>query len=330
MTRHDVVVIGGSLAGAACVRELTKQGIDAVALERDRFPRAKVCGGFVSPGAVKCLDQLGVLDKVRAAGSVEVTSAKIRIGGREVEIVFDRPGIGISRTMLDDVVARGANVLQGYAVRDVTVERRGFRVDEIECSAVIDASGKLSRFTSRRPVEEFGVQYFGSETCGSVLEFAFFEDGYGGTISIEGGRSNSCFLIKKDALPRYLNREDCLVTGPLAYERMPGEFIAIGDAAGMVDPFCGEGMRHALETGILAARVVARGIRTGMAYPEMKREYDFSYKHEWATRKTLGAMIRRLVWRRRMFGCVLPATPPSLLNWFWNSSVGAVRGAQAR
>ena len=48
----DVVIIGGSLAGAACVRELARRGIDAVAFERDRFPREKVCGGFLSPGAV--------------------------------------------------------------------------------------------------------------------------------------------------------------------------------------------------------------------------------------------------------------------------------------
>jgi flavin-dependent dehydrogenase len=318
MTRHEVVVIGGSLAGAACVRELTKQGIDAVALERDRFPRAKVCGGFVSPGAVKCLDQLGVLDEVRAAGSVEVTSAKIRAGGHEIEIPFERPGLGISRTVLDEVVARGANVVQGCHVHQVVADGVGFQVDDVACSAVVDAAGKLSRFTKRRAVEEFGIQYFGSEACGNVLDFSFFEDGYGGTVSIERGRSNSCFLIKKDALPRYLNRTDCLVTGPLAYARVPGEFIAIGDAAGMVDPFCGEGMRHALESGILAARVVADGIRTGIPYPQMKREYETAYQYQWAARKIVGAMIRRLVWRPRAFSSLLKATPAWLLNRMWS------------
>ncbi len=64
----DVVIIGGSLAGAACARELVKSGVDAVALERDRFPRQKVCGGFLSPGAVDSLESLGVLDDVRGAG----------------------------------------------------------------------------------------------------------------------------------------------------------------------------------------------------------------------------------------------------------------------
>jgi flavin-dependent dehydrogenase len=317
MTQHDVVIIGGSLAGAACGRELERLGIDAVALERDRFPRAKVCGGFVSPGAVKCLEQLGVLADVRAAGAVEVSAALVAVGRDEIEIPFQRPGLGVSRSTLDGVLARGAQVRQGCSVREVKAEGRGFRVDEIACSAVIDASGKLSRFTKRRPVEEFGVQYLGDRRCGSMLEFSFFDDGYGGTISVEGGKSNSCFLIKKDGLRRYLGRRDCLVTGPLAYERVPGEVIAIGDAAGMVDPFCGEGMRHALETGMLAAQVVARGIRAGAYYQEMKLQYESAYKSRWAARRALGAMIRRLVSHQRVFASVLRATPAWLLNRIW-------------
>ena len=132
----------------------------------------------------------------------------------------------------------------------------GFVVDDIECSVVIDAAGKLSRFTRRQPVDEFGIQYVEDEGLGAVLNFQFSENGYGGGVAIEGGRSNFCFLVKKEALTRHLDAHDCLVTGPLAYDKLPGRFIAIGDAGGMVDPFCGEGMRHALETGILVARVV--------------------------------------------------------------------------
>ncbi len=309
MTKHDVIVIGGSLAGAACVRELERLGIDAVAFERDRFPRAKVCGGFVSPGAVKCLDDLGVLDDVRRAGAVEVRSAKVRVGAVEVEIPFERPGLGISRSALDEIVARGARVEQGHAVH---------QVQDIVGSLVIDAAGKLSRFSRRRSGEEFGIQYVEPRSTGSVLDFSFFEDGYGGTVSIEGGRVNSCFLIKKDALRRYLGRDDCLVTGPLAYDRVPGEFIAIGDAAGMVDPFCGEGMRHALETGVLAARVVARGIRRRASYEEMKREYEAAYERRWAPRRAVGAMVRGLIGRPKLFGNLLRTRPSWLLNRVWD------------
>ena len=107
---HDVVIIGGSLAGAACVRELVRLGIDAIALERDRFPRRKVCGGFLSPGAVNSLEQLGLLDEIVNAGAVKVSSARVRAGSIEVEIPFGRPGLGVSRNVLDHILARDARV----------------------------------------------------------------------------------------------------------------------------------------------------------------------------------------------------------------------------
>src|SRR2546426_12490332 len=97
MSVHDVIVIGGSLAGAACVRELERMGIDAIALERDRFPRPKVCGGFLSPGAVTCLEQLGLADEIRKAGAVQGTSARVRTGSGEVELPGGRAGPGLSR-----------------------------------------------------------------------------------------------------------------------------------------------------------------------------------------------------------------------------------------
>jgi flavin-dependent dehydrogenase len=313
MNKRDVVIIGGSLAGAACARELVRRGIDAVALERDRFPRRKVCGGFLSPGSVECAGRLGLLDEVIKAGAVTVRSARVCTQGRETEIVFKRPGLGISRDALDEIVARGSMVEEGHMVREVRRSQNGFVVDDIHCSAVIDASGKLGRFTKRRGAEEFGIQYVEPDSRGSVLEFSFFKDGYGGSVTIEGGRSNSCFLIKKEALSKYLAHPDCLVTGPLAYDRLPGDYIAIGDAAGMLDPFCGEGMRHALETGILAAAVVAAGLRRQTSYDEMKWEYESKWERRWAWKRAIGAGLRQL-----RFASMLRFAPSWLLNRMWD------------
>jgi flavin-dependent dehydrogenase len=315
--KSDVVIIGGSLAGAACARELTRLGIDAVALERGRFPRRKVCGGFLSPGAVACVDQLGLLEDVRAAGAVEVKSARVRIDSADVEIPFERPGLGISRAALDEIVARGARVQEGCAVRDVKREGHGFVVDGIVCAIVIDAAGKLSRFTKRRGVEEFGIQYAEAEPLGSVLDFWFLESGYGGGVSVEGGGSNFCFLVENEALPEYMKRGDCMVTGPLAYDRLPGEFIAIGDAAGMVDPFCGEGMRHAMESGMLAAEAVAAGIRTRLSYEQIKLQYESRWERQWAPRRAVGAVLRRMIRQRRLLSAGMRIAPASLLNCLW-------------
>jgi len=322
MTTHDVIIIGGSLAGAACARELEKLGIEAVVFERDRFPRDKVCGGFLSPRGVECLDRLGVLDEVRAAGAMEVTSVRVRMDSADIEIPFEHVGLGVSRSCLDTILAGGIHVLPHSTVMQVRRTDTGFRVQgsgfDAACTVVVDATGKLGRFTRRKSADEFGIQYFDGGTRGTVMDFWFFDDGYGGAVSVESGRSNYCFLIKKDKLPMYVNRPDCLVTGPIAYDRLPGDYIAIGDAAGMLDPFCGEGMHHALDTGLLAAKIVAKGIRAGAPYEHIRGDYEVGWNSRWARKRRMGAAIRRALAHKRLFRTGLRFAPTWLLNRIWD------------
>ena len=148
-----------------------------------------------------------MLEGVRAAGAKPVRSTRIRMRGFETSVALPREGLGISRRTLDSLLADHPGVQQG-AVRDVQRRGEAFRVqvDDGETSArvVIDAAGKLSRFTRRRTTAQFGVQFYESGSREDVLDFWFFEDGYGGAVSVEGNRSNACFLIYKDALAGFL------------------------------------------------------------------------------------------------------------------------------
>jgi flavin-dependent dehydrogenase len=152
-----------------------------------------------------------------------------------------------------------------------------------------------------------------------VLDFWFFDDGYGGGVTIEGGQSNFCFLIKRDALAKHIEREGCVVTGPLAYDRLPGEFIAIGDAMGMLDPFCGEGMCHALDSGILAARAVAAGLRRRASYAEMKYQYEAEWERRWAVKRALGAAMRKAVWRSWPVAAAMRVAPVAVMKLLWGA-----------
>jgi len=322
MKTVDVAIIGGSLAGAACVRELARRGIDAVAFERERFPREKVCGGFVSPGAVELLEELEVLDAVLAAGATIVRASTIRVGRREISVELPRMGLGISRGRLDAIVADHSGVRQGF-VRAVNRDGNMFRVqlEEAEISAriVVDAAGKLSRFSQRRGVPEFGVQFYETGSRGDVLDFWFFEEGYGGAVTVEGNRTNACFLVSKAALQAgFGGSGNCLVTGPLAYDRLASDFISIGDAAGMVDPFCGEGMRHALATGICAARAIATGLSRGDRYDAMRARYEQESGRRWAAKRRLGKIIRHLLKHRRLTSFGLGLSPEFWFRKLWD------------
>jgi len=318
----DVAIIGGSLAGAACVRTLTSAGIDAIAIERDRFPREKVCGGFLSPGAVGVIEELGLLDTLRGAGAIEVRSARVRSTGREAHVAFRRPGLGVSRRTLDAVLGDHPAIELGN-VGSVKQESDGrFRIalnsgDSIQAKVLIDAAGKQSRFGSLESSPQFGVQFYGPGDSGNTMDFWLFADGYGGVVDIEGGRSNSCFLIERDALPRYLGKPGCKVTGPVAYGSRRSEFLAIGDAAGMIDPFCGEGMHHALDTGRLAAASVICGLERGLPYAEIRRHYENERSRLWSRKRALARAARIVLRSPRLRSASLRLNLEGLMAWFW-------------
>jgi flavin-dependent dehydrogenase len=323
-----VAIIGGSLAGSACVRLLTRAGIAAVAIERDVFPREKVCGGFLSPGAVAILDELDVLEPLRHAGAAAVHSARVRTPGRISEIRFRRPGLGASRRLLDAVLADHPAVEQGNVVAVERQAAAGFQIrlssgETIAARVAIDASGKLSRFAAMQPSPQFGVQFYnneaqGSESPGDVMDFYFFSDGYGGTVRIEGQRSNSCFLVRREALHRYMGKPQCRVTGPLSYRSRHNDFMAIGDAAAMIDPFCGEGMHHALDTGRLAAEAVIDGFDRGSSYGEMRQRYENERGRRWTHKRALARAARTALQFPRLRGAAFGMKLDRLLDWFWS------------
>ena len=61
MVACDVLVAGGGPAGATCAGMLRRAGLDVVVMDRARFPRDKVCAGWITPQVIAALGALGVL-----------------------------------------------------------------------------------------------------------------------------------------------------------------------------------------------------------------------------------------------------------------------------
>lgn len=49
MDRCDVLVVGGGPAGSSCAWKLNRAGADVIVVDRQQFPRDKVCAGWVTP-----------------------------------------------------------------------------------------------------------------------------------------------------------------------------------------------------------------------------------------------------------------------------------------
>ena len=57
----DVIIVGGGPAGSAAACYAAKEGLKVLLLEKEEFPRDKVCGDAVGGKALKHLEELDIL-----------------------------------------------------------------------------------------------------------------------------------------------------------------------------------------------------------------------------------------------------------------------------
>src|SRR5437660_12299203 len=109
---HDVVVVGGGPAGAACAYWLASAGWDVLMVERKSYPREKTCGDGLTPRAVRQLTDIGVGEEL--AGHHRFDGLRSIAFGRELELRWpDHPdfppyGYVVPRSELDGMVAERA------------------------------------------------------------------------------------------------------------------------------------------------------------------------------------------------------------------------------
>nr|MBP6758446.1 FAD-dependent oxidoreductase [Flavobacterium sp.] len=59
-TNPDVVIIGGGLAGLTSAIHLSKFGLRVVLIEKNEFPKHKVCGEYISNEVLPYFQKLGI------------------------------------------------------------------------------------------------------------------------------------------------------------------------------------------------------------------------------------------------------------------------------
>ena len=56
LAHYDAIVVGGGPAGSSCAARLVQGGAKVAVLDREEFPRTKLCAGWVTPEAMADLD----------------------------------------------------------------------------------------------------------------------------------------------------------------------------------------------------------------------------------------------------------------------------------
>lgn len=255
----EVVIAGGGLAGLSLAAGLRGRGVPVVVHEAGHYPRHRVCGEFISGVAPAVLAELGIAECLADAG--RPSEVRWFRGGRRV-ILDELPvaAWAISRHRLDARLAGRVRELGGRVVE-------GSRRTPGEREGQVWAAG-------RRPQRGrwIGLKaHYRGVSTDSALEMHLGGSGYVGLCPVEDGRTNVCGLFRLDRsirgerlLERYLARErlDGLARRLESAEADAGSRAAVagfklgwqsaggcvlGDSAGMIPPFTGNGMSMAFE-----------------------------------------------------------------------------------
>jgi len=290
MSPFDVAVVGAGPAGSVAAYHLATAGFRTLLVDRAVFPRDKPCGGGVTLRAARLLPFS--LEPV-VEDRVERVECRLQYGPRfdrraELPLALMTQRRRLDHFLLERAVAAGVDARDGVRVTDV--RPTGLTVDgaEVQARVVLGADG--CNGTSSRALGLAGDIVHGVALEANVSVDAARKARYGGAMVLEIGvvRGGYGWIFPKgdhlnvgvggDAseAPRLRERlrELCVAhaidpesaTETRGYRlpmRRPGTRLArgsaavIGDAAGLVDPFSGDGMYEAFLSAKLAAEAVA-------------------------------------------------------------------------
>jgi geranylgeranyl reductase family protein len=297
--RCDVLVVGGGPAGSSCAWKLVQAGMDVLVLDKQVFPRDKVCAGWVTPPVMAAL-QLDLEDYRRERVLQPISGFRTGlIDGSPVVTGYGRTvSYGIRRCEFDHYLLQHsqARVALGEPLESIERVAGRWRVNRrIETPLLIGAGGHfcpVARYlgaslgSTERVVAaqevEFEMTAAQRRSCRTEAErpelyFCTDLKGYGWVfrkgdyLNIGLGREDNHKLAERlgdflaflrrqqripDDIPARFKGHAYLLSGHGARKRLDDGVLLVGDAAGLACPQSGEGIRPAVESGLLAAATV--------------------------------------------------------------------------
>ncbi|MEN1705441.1 MAG: FAD-dependent oxidoreductase [Planctomycetota bacterium] len=281
MRGSRVAIIGAGAGGASLALRLARAGFDVTVIESQAFPRAKVCGEFISPAATPDLESVLTPNELREAGAARVRTLALELGDRQRTWNMPEPAWALSRRSLDVLLiekaaAAGAHVLQPVRVASVEYNEDSATVhfasrESIHTDLVLHADGS-GRFdpagATPKAKSLVGLKCHARPTSPvRGIRMRSARGVYCGAIGIEDGLATFAMCATPQALAAHKGDRDALLasvwpgftpdqregpwmTSAVARSRYtrPGHprSFRVGNAAAAVDPVGGEGIGLAL------------------------------------------------------------------------------------
>jgi len=219
----DVIIIGGGLAGLTSAIHLSKNNIDVLLIEKNSYPKHKVCGEYISNEVLPYLKYLGFSPfdfGAKPISKFELTTHN----NKKIEAELPLGGFGMSRHEMDFqlyqlALEQGVSVLEDVAI-DVSFEGDEFQVktklNQIFTSKItIGAFGKRSNLDVKfqRSFIKKKSPYLGVKihVSGNFPEDKValhnFKGGYCGVSKVENDHINLCYIANYEAFKTYKDIE---------------------------------------------------------------------------------------------------------------------------
>lgn len=292
--QHDVIVVGAGPAGSATAFECARRGVSVLILDRAEFPRDKPCGGGVSIRSAKLLpfDLSPVVE--RTISGMRFSWRQSGDFGRDYPqpVTYLTQRSRLDAFLLQKAVDVGVAFVPHAQVKDIRRAKRGVEVfagavwhQGRTLVAADGANGIAARLAGIQTRLSLGVALEGNITpkegvlqrwdAAMGFDLGDVPGGYGWlfpkgdhvNVGVGGWRSAGPTLRQRlDRLVRYYGFEPGQLWG-LRGHYLPvrtgasclteGNALAVGDAAGLLDPLTGEGIYAAIFSGQTASEHLA-------------------------------------------------------------------------
>jgi len=336
---YDLIIVGAGPAGAATALYASRLGLKILLLDKEKFPRDKVCGDAISGKSMEVLRDLDLIKEAQELPgshihSVVFGSPKFKLidiplqGSKRKDVPT---GLVIPRKIFDAFMfekaeQKAARSITGFQMIDIIkdndhicgvkgLNQNSGNREEFYGKIIIGADGFNSLIARKTGIFNrdpnhwiVAVRQYYENVSGleNQIELHFVDEIIPGYFWIfPAGKNlanvglgivqsalykNPSFNLKNALEDVVKNKAFCSrfqnatpVTGisgwnlPVAstHRKNYGNgFLLTGDAAGLIDPFTGEGIGNALISGKYAAQTAKKAIEANRFDEEMLADYD--------------------------------------------------------
>lgn len=230
----DAIIIGAGPAGSSAAILLAKRGWRVAIVEKQHFPRRKVCGECIAASNLPLLDALGIGKAFAEQAGQPLRHVALMAGGQTICAEFppylqgaQAWGAALSREYLDALLLQqavrcGVEVFQPWAARvieggpgqfcchivrthsaDSAMLRAPVLVDAHGSWEAIPVNGKKQRLPQRASdLFAFKANFTQANLEPRLLPVLAFPGGYGGMVIGDRATATLAFCMRRDVLER--------------------------------------------------------------------------------------------------------------------------------